>query len=334
MSLLADGKWIDQWYDTKKTGGKFVRADSVFRNFVSPDPDALFPAESGRYHLYVSMACPWAHRTLIFRKLKGLEKIISLSVVHPFMGEEGWSFEEAEGVIPDSVNGAKYLHELYTRSDPTFTGRDTVPVLWDKNTSSIVNNESSEIIRIFNSGFSSFTEGTHDFCPNNALAQIDEINEKVYHNINNGVYRCGFATSQFAYNEAFHGLFQTLDEIEDLLTKQRFLIGDRVTEADWRLFTTLVRFDPVYHGHFKCNHKMIRQYPAISNYMRELSSVPGVAETVNMSHITDHYYGSHANINPSGVTPLGPEPDHIGPHNRVSIFGKETSAIEQIIKRS
>ena len=330
MGLLIDGKWVNQWYDTEKTGGEFIRQESVFRNSVSDEPGAKFPPESDRYHLYVSLACPWAHRTLIFRKLKGLENIIGLSVVHPFMAEEGWSFHEAPGVIPDTVTGAKHLHQIYTKADPKFTGRVTLPVLWDKKNATIVNNESSEIIRIFNSGFGDLAAGSYDFCPSDLLTQINDINERVYHNINNGVYRCGFATSQSAYNEAFRGLFQTLDELEVILDEHRFLTGDRVTEADWRLFTTLVRFDPVYHGHFKCNLRMIRDYPNLSNYLRELCSISGVAETVNMEHITSHYYGSHTSINPSGVVPLGPQPSHLGPHNRDEKCSETPSAETQI----
>ncbi|MDQ4059793.1 MAG: glutathione S-transferase family protein [Pseudomonadota bacterium] len=322
MGLLVDGVWQDQWYDTAKSGGRFVRSRSQFRNWVTPDGEpgptgeGGFRAEPGRYHLYVSLACPWAHRTLIFRKLKKLEDLISLSVVDPLMGAEGWVFSNAEGAIPDSVNGATRLYEVYLAADPRYTGRVSVPVLWDKERRTIVNNESAEIIRMFNSAFDAWGDASLDFSPEALRAEIDEINEFVYENINNGVYRAGFATTQEAYEEAFRALFAALDRIEARLGRQRYLLDDRLTEADWRLFTTLVRFDPVYVGHFKCNLRRIAEYPNLSNYLRELYQVPGIAETVNFAHIKRHYYASHRHINPTGIVPLGPEMDLKTPHDR------------------
>ncbi len=325
MGLLVDGKWQDAWYDTKKTGGKFVRQESQFRNWITPDGKAGpsggdgFAAEAGRYHLYVSLACPWAHRTLIFRALKDLEDVISFSIVDHFMGSEGWTFSEVDGATLDTVNGASKLHEVYTRADPDYTGRVTVPVLWDKQRNTVVSNESSEIIRMLNSAFDSITGNNADYYPEALRAGIDEINADVYSNVNNGVYKSGFATTQEAYEAAFHGLFECLDRLEQRLMSQRYLVGDRVTEADWRLFTTLVRFDPVYVGHFKCNLRRIADYPALSGYLRDLYQHPGVAGTVNMHHIKQHYYGSHTSINPTRIVPVGPEIDLDAPHGRESL---------------
>jgi len=322
MGKLIDGVWHDVWYDTEATGGAFVRKDSSFRGWVTPEGspgpngEPGFPAEAGRYHLYVSLACPWAHRALIFRKLKGLEALIPISVVHPHMGKQGWSFEAGPGVIADSVNGARYLHELYQRADPHFTGRVTVPVLWDKKRAQIVNNESSEIIRIFNSAFDGLGAKAGDYAPNALLPEIDEVNARIYESVNNGVYKCGFATTQAAYEEAYEALFDTLDWLEARLSTQRYLVGAQITEADWRLFTTLLRFDSVYVGHFKTNKRRLVDYPNLWAATRELYQIPGIAETVNMQHIKQHYYGSHPSINPSGVVPLGPELDFSAPHHR------------------
>ncbi|MGF7005372.1 glutathione S-transferase family protein [Aminobacter sp. BE322] len=322
MGLLVEGKWQDRWYDTKSTGGKFVRSHAQWRDWITVDGKPApgrtrgFKAEPGRYHLYVSLACPWAHRTLIFRALKGLEDIISVSVVHHYMGENGWTFLAEDGATGDTLYGLDYLHQIYTMADPTYSGRVTVPVLWDKKEKTIVSNESSEIIRMLNSVFDEWGDASLDFYPEALRGEIDATNELVYPSINNGVYRAGFATTQAAYEEAFNELFAALDTLEDRLSRQRYLVGDRLTEADWRLFTTLVRFDPVYVGHFKTNLRRIADYPNLSNYLRELYQVPGVAETVNMLHIKAHYYGSHATINPTGIVPVGPELDLDAPHNR------------------
>ncbi|WP_182085454.1 glutathione S-transferase family protein [Aureimonas sp. ME7] len=322
MGLLVDGKWQDQWYDTKKTGGAFERTKTAFRRWVtadgSPGPDGqdAVKAEAGRYHLYVSLACPWAHRTLILRRLKKLEDVVSLSVVDWFMGKEGWTFAPHPGVIPDEVNGATRLFEVYQKADPSFTGRVTVPVLWDKRENTIVNNESAEILRMFNSSFDAFGDASVDFCPAELRSEIDAVNALVYDNVNNGVYKCGFATTQGAYEKPFHALFETLDQLEDRLSRQRYLTGSRVTEADWRLFTTLIRFDAVYHGHFKCNLRRIADYPNLEAYMLELYQWPGVAETVNLTHIKHHYYESHDTVNPTRIVPLGPELDLDRPHGR------------------
>lgn len=322
MGLLVDGVWQDQWYDTKSTGGRFVRTETVFRNWVTADGaagtsgEAGFKAEPDRYHLYVSLACPWAHRTLIFRKLKKLEDVISVSIVDPIMGGEGWVFSDYPGSLPDHVNGKKRLYEVYLLVKPNFSGRVSVPVLWDKQRKTVVNNESSEIIRMFNSAFDSFTDVRKDYCPTELRAQIDEINGFVYPNINNGVYRTGFATTQEAYEDAFKVLFKALDAVEKRLSAQRYLVDARITEADWRLFTTLVRFDPVYVGHFKCNLRRIADYPNLSNYLRELYQWPNVAETVNFDHIKRHYYMSHPQINPTRIVPLGPEINLNAAHDR------------------
>ncbi|MDJ1462415.1 glutathione S-transferase family protein [Nitratireductor sp. GZWM139] len=322
MGLLVDGVWRDQWYDTSKTGGRFERSKSQFRDFVTKDGapaegrERGFRAEPGRYHLYVSLACPWAHRTLIFRKLKKLEDVISVSVVHHFMGENGWTFLREDGATGDDLYGFDFMHQIYTKADPDYSGRVTVPVLWDKKTETIVSNESAEIIRMLNEAFDEWGDASLDFYPEDLRAEIDATNDLVYDNINNGVYKAGFATTQAAYEEAFKALFDTLDQVEDRLSRQRYLTGSQLTEADWRLFTTLVRFDPVYVGHFKCNLRRIDDYPNLSNYLRELYQAPGVAETVDMLHIKAHYYGSHKTINPTGVVPLGPELNLDAPHNR------------------
>ena len=322
MGRLVDGVWQDVWYDTKETGGKFKRAQSQFRDWVTVDGEPApgrergFKAEPGRYHLYVSWACPWASRTLIFRKLKKLEDVISLSVVHHFMGENGWTFLEEDGATGDTLYGLDYLHQIYSKADPIYSGRVTVPVLWDKQEETIVSNESSEIIRMLNSAFDAWGDASVDFYPRQLRAEIDAVNDLVYPAINNGVYRAGFATTQEAYEEAFRELFSALDTLEERLSRQRYLVGDRLTEADWRLFTTLIRFDAIYYSHFKCNLRRLSDYPNLSNYLRDLYQVPGVAETVNMQHIKAHYYGSHRNINPTGIVPLGPELDFDAPHDR------------------
>jgi len=316
MGMLVNGTWTDQWYDTKSTGGKFVRKDAAFRHRVTADGSSGFKAETGRYHLYVSYACPWAHRTLIYRKLKGLEDHISVSVVNPLMLSDGWTFEPADGVIPDLINHFDLLHQVYTAADPDYTGRVTVPILWDRETANIVNNESSEIIRMFDREFDGVGASGTVFCPSDLEEEIDSINSFVYPNINNGVYKAGFATTQVAYEEAVAALFDALDTLERRLGEHRYLIGDTLTEADWRLFTTLLRFDPVYVGHFKCNIRRIVDYPNLWGYTRDLYQVPGVAETVHMDHIKDHYYRSHGTINPSGVVPSGPVIDFTEPHNR------------------
>ena len=319
MGLLVNGKWVDQWYDTKSSGGRFVRQDSVFRSWVRADGSTEHRPEVGRYHLYVSLACPWAHRTLIIRKLKRLEGAISVNIVDPYMLENGWAFGDTPGGTPDELFGSRYLYEIYQRAKPDYTGRVTVPILWDKKLRTIVSNESSEIIRMFNSEFDAFGDASLDLYPAELRDEIDAMNEFVYPRINNGVYRCGFATTQEAYDEAFGDLFSALDTIDDRLSKQRYLVGDRTTEADWRLFTTLVRFDSAYVGHFKCNLRRIADYPNLSGYLRELYQVPGVADTVNMTHIKHHYYGSHATINPTGIVPVGPELDLDRPHGREAL---------------
>lgn len=322
MGLLVEGKWQDQWYDTSASGGRFVRRESQFRNWITPDGSAGpsgqggFKAEVGRYHLYVSLACPWAHRALIFRKLKGLEDMISLSVVHWLMREEGWTFAPGPGVVPDKVNGARVMHEVYTHANPAYTGRVTVPVLWDKATGRIVNNESSEIIRMLGSAFDGIGATPGDYYPQALRGEIDAVNARVYDTVNNGVYKAGFATTQAAYEEAVEPLFDTLDWLEERLARQRYLCGEAITEADWRLFTTLIRFDAVYVGHFKCNRQRIADYPNLSGYLRELYQWPGIAATVDFGHIKGHYYQSHTTINPSGIVPVGPLLDLETPHGR------------------
>ncbi len=325
MGLLVEGKWHTDWYDTESTNGRFERKDAYFRNWITadgqpgPTGEGGFKAEPGRYHLYVSLACPWAHRTLIFRALKGLEKLITVSVVNSFMGDEGWTFEPGNGVIKDSVNGKSRLHQVYSLAMPDYTGRVTVPVLWDKQRNTIVSNESADIIRMFNSAFDLVGAKPGDFYPADKREQIDEINEFVYQGFNNGVYRAGFATKQQAYDEAVRDVFEVLDKVEQKLSSQRYLAGEQLTEADWRMFTTLVRFDAVYVGHFKCNKKRIADYPALSNYLRELYQYPGIAETVDIDYIKAHYYGSHETINPTRIIPIGPELDFNQPHDRESI---------------
>lgn len=309
MGFLRDGQWIDEWYDTKSTGGKFERTVTQFRNWITADGSSGFKAESGRYHLYVSLACPWACRVLAMRTLKGLEEHISVSIVHPLMLENGWTFQDGEGVIEDAVNSADYLYQVYLAADPNYFGRVTVPVLWDKQTNTIVNNESSEIIRMFNTEFNALTGNTDDYYPEALRDQINEINEFVYHNINNGVYKAGFATAQNVYEEEVVKLFAALDKLEQLLSQQQFLVGDTITEADIRLFTTLIRFDAVYYGHFKCNIKQLVDYPNLWDYTKRIYHLPGIAETVNFNHIKQHYYGSHKTINPTGVVPYGPKLD-------------------------
>lgn len=322
MGLLVDGRWQDKWYDTDKTGGRFERTTTSFRRWVTadgapgPDGQDAVPAEAGRYHLYVSLACPWAHRTLILRRLKKLENVISLSVVDWFMGENGWEFSDRQGTLPDTVNGAKRLYEVYQKADPNFTGRVTVPVLWDKKDGTIVSNESSEILRMLDGAFDAFGDADVHFSSVELLPQIDAMNSRVYDAVNNGVYKCGFATTQDAYEEAFRALFSELDTLEAHLGENRYLVGGRVTEADWRLFTTLIRFDAVYHGHFKCNRSQIADYPNLFGYMLELYQWPGIAETVDFHHIKHHYYESHRTINPTGIVPLGPDQDLTVPHGR------------------
>ena len=316
MGLLIDGVWHDRWYDTARSGGRFVRDDSLFRDWITADGSSGFKAENGRYHLYVSLACPWAHRTFIFRKLKGLEGIVSAAVSNWDNLAEGWTFAPGPGVIPDTVNGARYLHEVYTKAQPTYTGRVTVPVLWDRERRTIVNNESSEIIRMFNSAFDGVGAARGDYYPVELRPEIDAVNTRVYETVNNGVYRCGFATSQEAYDEAVAPLFETLDWLEERLAKRRYLCGDRLTEADWRLFTTLVRFDPVYYSHFKCNLRRLTDYPNLWAYTRDLYQHPGVAETVDFDHIKRHYYGSQRRVNPTGIVPRGPILDFRAPHGR------------------
>lgn len=325
MGRLVDGKWVDQWYDTKSTGGAFKRKDSSFRNWITvdgaPGPTGTggFRAEAGRYHLYVSLACPWAHRTLILRTLKGLEGMISVSVVHWMMGDQGWTFAPGAGVVPDPIHKADVLHQVYTAAAPDYSGRVTVPVLWDKKTATIVSNESSEIIRMLNTAFDEFGARPGDYYPEPLRTEIDALNTRIYDTLNNGVYKAGFATTQAAYEAAVMPLFDTLDWLENRLAHQRFLVGHTVTEADWRLFTTLVRFDAVYHGHFKCNLRRISDYPNLSNYLRDLFQHPGVKATVDMDHIKNHYYASHDTINPTRVVPTGPADilaDFAAPHDR------------------
>ena len=323
MSLLVDGVWKDQWYDTKSTGGKFQRQDAKFRNWVTTDGSAGlsgddgFKADSGRYHLYVSYACPWAHRALIFRALKNLKPHSTVSAVHPDMLKEGWTFEiDDKGATGDTLYGSDFARDIYTRADPRFTGRVTVPILWDKERETIVSNESSEIIRMFNSAFDAITGNKDDYWPEEMRAQIAPVNDRIYDTVNNGVYKSGFATTQEAYDAAVVPLFETLDWIEARLSKGRYLMGDRLTEADWRLFTTLVRFDPVYHLHFKCNKKRIVDYPNIWGYTRELFQMPGVADTVNFGHIVRHYHYSHESINPNRIIPINPDLDFLEPHGR------------------
>ncbi len=322
MGLLYQGEWQDKWYDTAKSDGEFVREAAKLRHWITatgeagPSGEAGFKAQANRYHLYVSLACPWAHRTLIFREIKQLTDLISVSIVSPDMLSKGWTFDEQANSSGDTLYQKKFLYEIYLKNDSSYSGRVTVPILWDKQQQRIVSNESSEIIRMFNSAFNDITGNHDDYYPEELRHDIDVVNERVYEDINNGVYRCGFATSQDAYEKAFTRLFDGLDWVENLLAKQSFLAGERITEADWRLFTTLIRFDSVYFGHFKCNRQPLEEYPNISNYIRQLYQWPGVAETVDMYHIKRHYYYSHTMINPTQVVPAGPEIDYRRSHNR------------------
>ncbi|MDN5882537.1 MAG: glutathione S-transferase family protein [Nitrosospira sp.] len=330
MGLLVKGEWVDEWYDTKATGGSFVRTTAQFRNWITSDGRAGtsgvdgFAAEAGRYHLYVSLACPWAHRALIFRALKRLEGMIGVSVVNPYMGEYGWTFEQAPGVVADPVRQARYLYEIYLRAAPEYTGRVTVPVLWDFQNDTIVSNESAEIIRMLNTAFDGMGAADGDYAPAALLPQIDAINARIYGTVNNGVYKAGFATDQQVYESAVAALFESLGALEQRLSRQRYLLGGRITEADWRLFTTLVRFDPVYHGHFKCNLRRLADYPNLWGFTRELYQWPGVAATVNMRHIKEHYYRSHPTINPNGIVPAGPILNPDQPHDRALLTPQAT----------
>ncbi|WP_283188467.1 glutathione S-transferase family protein [Pseudomonas sp. PMCC200344] len=327
MGLLVEGRWHDQWYESSKDGA-FQREQAQRRNWLTadgkPGPTGVggFAAEAGRYHLYVSLACPWAHRTLILRKLKGLESLIDVSVVSWLMLENGWTFDQNLGSTGDKLDHFNFMHQRYTADTADYTGRVTVPVLWDKQQNRIVNNESAEIIRMFNGAFDDLTGNDMDFYPAPLQGEIDALNERIYPAVNNGVYRAGFATSQKAYEEAFDGLFEELDRLEQLLGANRYLTGEYLTEADIRLFTTLIRFDAVYHGHFKCNLRRIADYPNLSNWLREIYQWPGIAETVDFEHIKNHYYGSHKTINPTGIVPKGPAQDFMAPHDRERLSGK------------
>jgi putative glutathione S-transferase len=323
MGLLVEGKWVDQWYDTAATGGRFVRKDSAYRNWVTPDGspgpsgEGGFRAEAGRYHLYVAFACPWANRTLIFRKLKGLEAMIDVSIVHWLMAENGWTFaRDPEGIVGDRLGEARYLYEVYAKADPHYTGRVTVPVLWDKHKGTIVNNESSEIIRMFNSAFDAVGATPGDYYPEPLRPEIDALNRRIYDTLNNGVYKSGFATTQAAYEEAVGPLFETLDMLEERLASRRYLLGERTTEADWRLLPTLLRFDAIYVGHFKCNRRRLVDYPNLWAYTRDLYQHPGIAATFNLAHAKSHYYQSHRSINPTGIVPVGPDIDFNAPSGR------------------
>lgn len=323
MGQLVDGVWHDVWYDTKSTGGAFKRTTAKFRNWITADGSAGlsgeggFPAESGRYHLYVSYACPWAHRTLVFRKLKGLEDHITISAVHPDMLSDGWTFEtDDNGATGDTLYGLPFARDIYTKAEPEVSGRVTVPILWDKQRETIVSNESSEIIRMFNSAFNDLTGNTLDLWPAELRDEIETFNARIYDTVNNGVYKSGFATTQEAYDAAVSPLFDSLDWLEDHLSSNRYIMGDQITEADWRLWTTLVRFDPVYHLHFKCNRRRLIDYPNLWAYTRELYQWDGVAETVNMDHIVRHYHYSHESINPHRIIPINPLLDWMEPHRR------------------
>ena len=324
MGLLVDGVWWDRWYDTRASSGRFVRDAARFRNWVTvdgapgPAGQGGFKAESGRYHLYVSMACPWAHRTLIFRKLKGLESHVAVSVVHPDMVENGWEFRPGNERYRDHLFDSQFLHEIYTKAAPDYTGRVTVPTLWDTRKETIVSNESADIIRMFNSEFDGLdrVRTDLDFYPEPLRDEIERVNERVYHTVNNGVYKAGFATAQDKYDTAYEELFDSLDWLDDRLSSQRYLVGDQLTEADWRLFTTLIRFDAVYFSHFKCNRQRIADYPNLAGYLKDLYQVPGVSETVDIEQIKRHYYVSQRTINPTQIVPVGPELDFEGPHGR------------------
>jgi putative glutathione S-transferase len=329
MGLLVDGKWVDAWYETKSNQGEFKRQDSLFRHWIttdgSPGPSGVggFKAEAGRYHLYVSLACPWAHRTLIFRQLKGLEDVVSVSIVEPLMLEDGWTFSEE---FPDQLYGLEHLHQIYSKAKVGLTSRVTVPVLWDKQRQTIVSNESAEIIRMMNSAFNEITDNFDDYYPANLRSEIDQLNDSIYHTINNGVYRAGFATTQGAYEKAYYELFTALDSLEQRLATRRYLCGDQITEADWRLFTTLVRFDAVYFGHFKTNRQRIEDFQHLSAYVRDLFQQTGIAASVDLPYIKKHYYGSHATINPTGIVPVGQELDFNRPHTRAQIQHKSWNA--------
>ena len=322
MGYLDNGEWVDQWYNTNETKGRYVRKPSIYRNWITKNGSAGitgkegYKAEKNRYHLYISWACPWAHRTMIYRSIKGLEDIITISCVNPFMREKGWTFEDGYGVIPDTVNNSKYLYEVYLSEDVNYTGRVTVPLLWDKNTNSIVNNESADIIRMFNSEFDHLGAKKGNFYPSSHREEIEEMNEFIYKNINNGVYRSGFSTTQEAYDEAIETLFNGLDKLEGILSKNRFLLGDEITESDWRFLPTLLRFDSVYHGHFKCNKRKIREYDCLFNYTKELYQYPGVSQTYDDKYSKLHYYGSHATVNPTGIIAHGPSFEFDKSHNR------------------
>lgn len=323
MGLLIDGEWHDKWYDTKKNNGRFKRSESQFRNWITPDGSAGptgkegFAAEKGRYHLYISYACPWAHRTLIYRSLKGLEDIIGLSVVHWYMGDHGWTFKKDEiGLVEDHLYNSDYAYELYLKADPNYTGRVTVPILWDKKNETIVSNESADIIRMFNTAFDKVGAKSGDYYPEELRGDINELNSMIYDTVNNGVYKAGFATTQQAYEEAVTPLFDMLDGLDKRLSKRRFLLGDIPTEADWRLFPTLFRFDPVYHGHFKCNIRQLRDYAHLWPYTRDLYQWENIADTTNLMHAKRHYYESHDMVNPTGIVPVGPDIDFNAPHGR------------------
>ena len=322
MGMLVEGVWREQDARGGGSGGRFERAETSFRDWVTrdgtppPGRQRGFRAEPDRYHLYVSLACPWAHRTLIFRKLKKLERVISISIVHHRLDKDGWTFVAEEGGTGDTLYGLDFLRQIYLKADPRYTGRVSVPVLWDKRLETIVSNELADIIRMLNSAFDEWGDKGLDFYPEPLRPTIDRLNERIYATVNNGVYRAGFATTQEAYEEAFRELFATLDALEEILGRQRYLAGDRLTEADWRLFTTLLRFDPIYVGHFKCNLRRIADYPDLSNYLRDLYQVPGVAETVDIEHAKKHYYGSHVSVNPTRIVPVGPELDYAAPHDR------------------
>ena len=316
MGLLVDGRWVDQWYDTKSTGGRFKRKASAFRDWIRADGSTAFAPESGRYHLYVSYACPWAHRTLIYRRLKGLEDHISVSVVNPIMLEHGWTFEPGAGVVPDPIHSAEFLHQVYTAAKVDYSGRVTVPVLWDRQHATIVSNESAEIIRMFDQEFGGLTGRPAAYRPADLVNEIDALNDRIYTGFNNGVYKAGFATSQAVYMEEVTRLFEVLDEMEERLATRRYLTGHRVTEADWRFLPTLLRFDPVYVGHFKCNLRRIVDYPNIQNYLVDLVQQYALIDTFNLDHVKHHYYVSHTSINPTQVVPEGPVIDLTAPHDR------------------
>ncbi len=324
MGLLIDGEWHDDWYDTATSGGRFERFESTFRNWItadgSPGPTGAggFKAEAGRYHLYVSYSCPWAHRTLIWRKLKGLEDKVSISIADSTKNSEGWTFREGGGLIPDTVNGATYLHQVYTKAEPGYSGRVTVPALWDKERGTIVNNESSEIVRLFDAAFAGAGATGPELYPPERRHEIEALNARIYETVNNGVYRAGFATSQAAYDEAIGPLFETLDFLDDLLSGRRYLTGGRAVEADWRLFPTLARFDPAYHGNFKCNLRRLVDYTNLWPYTRDLYQQPGIAETIDFDQIKTGYYTIRA-VNPTGIVPAGPEIDFTAPHGRESL---------------